>query len=227
MAGSLHLSRSLAQMFGRCLLGVERVVRRSRIAACALVALTCLGITRESVAQSRCPTGADLPAGIVLTGSDEQIRTSVRRIDATTVRVDTLRDGKIVTSMVYRSGLFPLASSHPGGLTTYGYEPAEPRLVLRAGERVAYRLTARTPGRPDDRSQSEMTVGGTQEVSIGPCTYRATVIERTNAYGNGRSNIVLSLFSEELGLPILTRLRWSDGRQQDSVYSRIQALADP
>jgi hypothetical protein len=184
-----------------------------------LAASTCLAAGGGSTLAA-CPQSA--ADGFTMATSDGTTRMKVTSGGGRAVAVETTR-GDVVNTIEYDQGLFPLKSTHPKGVTLYEYTVPHEGFQFRVGETLRYGVIARTPGQADVLQISDMRVVGTDAVEIGGCRFDVFVIEKTNRSSSDSlpASTVLAYFSEALKVPLRTRIRFSNGRQQDFIVSSI------
>jgi len=190
--------------------------------ACMLV----LGMASSKLASAACVEHENLAQSFKMLSADGRTEMRVRSVTAALKEVETIINGKPVTKMVYRDGLFPLTSVHERGTTTYDYPTEVSGFPLKIGQRLTYTYIARTPGQQDLLTVAEMAVVAEDKIDIGECSYPVVLIERTNRYAQANrpstSSVVLGYFSPTLMVPLRTRTRFSNGQQQDFIVSRIE-----
>ncbi|WP_227386739.1 hypothetical protein [Microvirga rosea] len=170
---------------------------------------------------AECPKVAE--AGVTLTSADKHTQFKISQANERLVTIQRIEDGVLTSSTVYHEGLFPLLTRHLNGPTTFEYTTPYQQFRLKVGEEIRFAYVMRTPDHKETRLVSKMRVSGTDEVEIGGCRYSVFVLEKLNlTSGKGaNSSIVLAYFSEALRLPLRSRIRFNDGRQQDFIFSSI------
>jgi hypothetical protein len=169
---------------------------------------------------AECPSAAE--AGVSLVSTDGRTKLRISEASAKGVVIQTFVKGALQTTIDYHLGLFPLRSRHAKGTTIYEYARPYEHFAFRVGESINFAVLIKTPGQPDILNTINMHVAGQDRVQIGECTYPVFVIERSIRSTDERSSgVVLAYFSEKLKLPLRTRIRFKDGRQQDFAFASI------